>query len=309
MIYFLYGPNRYAIKTELHHLKAAFEQKFGTAGIEKKSGDDIAPGQLGEILQGASLFSAERLIILDNPGQQKALWEALLDWLPKVPDEVQLVIIEEQPDKRTKTFKELNKVARVIEAKELDEPSTRKWAQTYTQKHKATISPSDIAFLIERVGLDQTRLASELDKLFLHQQIDRELITELTEPTPQTTAFELLDAVLGRQGSRAQQILTELRGSEDPYRLFGLFASQIHALALVVAAGPHISSQQIAKEGGLHPFVVSKISRSAKGTSWQDVKEIIAITAELDDQLKGSSADPWLLLETALMRIATIRLL
>ncbi|PLS80900.1 hypothetical protein CYG49_04020, partial [Candidatus Saccharibacteria bacterium] len=154
MITFLFGSNRFALQSEVQRLQESFEEQFGPAGVEKFDGDDLAPARLGELLQGVSLFSSERMVILRSPGQQRALWDSLGEWMERVPDEVHLVIVQPSPDKRTRTFKLLQQHAVLFEARELDEPSARKWVIAYGAQRKRTITPKDAAHLIARVGLD-----------------------------------------------------------------------------------------------------------------------------------------------------------
>jgi DNA polymerase III subunit delta len=196
------------------------------------------------------------------------------------------------------------KTAETFEAGEMNVATAVSWLTKDAEARGGRMDRQKAQFLIERVGTNQSRLSHELDKLVVHPEITRQLIVDITEATPQATAFELLDAVLHRQVEKTQAMVSELQGAEDPYKLFGLFSSQVYTLAVVVTAGTKISSQQTAKDTGLHPYVIGKMSKVARRTSWKDVELMITQLADLDDKLKSSGADPWLLLETTLMKIA-----
>lgn len=305
MIYFLYGPNRHATLAKLRQLKQRFITKHGQHGLDQPDTESLQPHQLGELLQSVSLFAPRRMVVLQNVSQQKPVWEALEDWLPRIPDEVDAVIVETQPDKRTRTFKALTKQAEVFVADELTVPAAISWLIDGAKQRGREIKRPEAQLLVERVGLDQSRLANELNKLVQHDSISKELILELTEATPQATAFELLDAVLNKQPDKARRIVAEIQDSEEPYKLFGLFASQLHTLAIVVAAAGKIEQQQIAKDSGTHPYVLGKMASLAKKTSWTELQTMIQLWANLDETLKTTAADPWLALETTLMKIAT----
>jgi DNA polymerase III subunit delta len=138
----------------------------------------------------------------------------------------------------------------------------------------------------------------------VHDAITKELIEDLVEPTPQFTVFELLDAVMARNPKRAREVLFNLQAGEDPYKLFGLLANQVHILAMLVA-GKGKTPQEVASDAGAHPFVVRKLSGVSSHTTWPEVKTIIQHLVKLDEQLKSTGADPWLLLETSLMKITS----
>lgn len=305
MIHFLYGPNSYALLRKVQQLQRGFIAEYDTHGLERIDGENYPPERLPELLQGMSLFASHRMVILKNASQQRALWEALADWADKTLDEVQLVLVEANPDKRTKTFKALTKFTNVYVAENLSEGQATTWLVEEATSRNGHLTRKDAQFLIGRVGLDQGQLSSELDKLVVHDAINEGLIIDLTEASPHSTAFELLDAVIAAQPQRTKNIIDEIKGSEDPYKLFGLFSSQVHTLALVVAAGSKISAQQVAKDSGTHPFVISKISKAAHHIGWGEAKQIIDTTAELDDRMKSSGIDPWVLLESALIKTAS----
>jgi DNA polymerase-3 subunit delta len=87
--------------------------------------------------------------------------------------------------------------------------------------------------------------------------------------------------------------------------LFGLLASQVHTLAVVAAAGMR-TPDQIAKEAGLHPFVVRKTQGVARRLGAGNIKRIAYDVALCDAQLKSTGVDPWQLISLCLQKIATI---
>jgi DNA polymerase-3 subunit delta len=148
-------------------------------------------------------------------------------------------------------------------------------------------------------------LASELHKLIASGgDITTAKIDELVEPSPQTSAFELLDAVLQGQQVKAVELLARLKASEDPYKLFGLLVSQIQTLAVVASAAGK-APDVIAKEAGIHPFVVKKMQPLARRLRYAQLQAVIAAVALADTQMKSTGVEPWVLLATCLGKIAT----
>ncbi len=147
---------------------------------------------------------------------------------------------------------------------------------------------------------------NEIEKLASYQpQITRVAIDDLVEANPQADAFAVLDATFAGDAKKCAQLLATLKTGEDPYKFFGLLASQTHALAIIAAAGAR-PADQIAKIAGLHPFVVRKTQPLANKLGAKRVARITQIVADCDWQLKSTGADPWQLVEVALQKIAAM---
>lgn len=305
MIITLTGTNDYLIKQTLVGLAERFVSKFGVHSVERVSGEELEPARLPELLQGASLFAAERLVVVRDASKNKALWDVLASWLDRVPTETTLVIVESAPDKRTKTYKSLVKLSDLRELGERPEGELVTWLQQLAVSLEGEVDAQAARYLLGQVGTDQWRLSQEVEKLVnFSSVITKESIDELVEATPQASAFELLDGALGRKPEVVKNLLSKLAATEDPYRFFGLLTSQVQALAVVRSAGTR-APDVVAREAGLHPFVVRKTQNLARSTQAADLKAIIDNVAQCDIQLKSTGADPWLLLEQCLSKLAT----
>ncbi len=303
MVILLTGSNEFGIHNALTGLVKRFLSKHGSHALERVDGETLEPTRLPELLQGMSLFAAQRLVVLRDAGKNKPLWEALGEWAERVPAETTLVIVEPTPDKRTRTYKQLQKNGKLQEFAELREPELAKWAQTTAAALEGSLDAKAAAYLVQQSGTNQWLLLRELEKLINYTPtITVETIDLLVEPTPQAGAFELLDSVLNHNARKTSQLLAQLKTIEEPYKLFGLLVSQVHTLALVVSAQGK-SPDVIAKEASVHPFVVRKMQPLARGTSYGQLQEVIALVAQTDRQLKSSGVDPWLLLEQCLSKI------
>lgn len=303
MIILLTGPNEFLITQQLIGLMAQSVSAHGEHSVERISGDDIAPVDLPALLQGTSLFAPERLLVLQGAGKNKSLWESLGDWVERMPADTTLVIVEPQPDKRTKTYKQLAKHAQVREFTELPEPALLAWLQQAAENAGSTLDIAVARKLLAFCGSDQWRLSNELQKLSGYPVISAELIDELVEPSLQVSAFELLDAAFARKPDKVAGLLSRLASDEDPYRLFGLLAGQVHAVALASQAGGR-SPEQIAQLSGLHPFVVRKAQGVSRRLKERDVHAMVEAVAQCDDRLKTTGADPWLLVGECMGKIA-----
>lgn len=293
MIHLLSGENTYEIE---QHLKQIIVQFQGE--VEKYDGSELTLEMLPDLFMGQMLFVTERLIVLKNASENKTVWSVLSDWLEKAGG-TDVVLVEGKIDKRTKTYKWLQKNADVFESRSLQPSEAEQWLS----KQQPSLGRDVARFLVGYVGVDQWQLSNELEKLRLSgRELTEELVRELVEPTPQATSFELLDAAFARNHSLMDQRLPVIAHSEDPYKFFGLLSSQIYALALVQAADGR-SSNDIAKVSGVHPYVLQKVSTLARQTSRTQLMALVDRLASLDTNLKSRSVDPWVQIRSFLLQI------
>ena len=115
MIYLIIGTNAYRAQYELQQLVKALDVR-----PEKIDAASLDLNKLADTVRGLSLFQERRLIVIERLSERKDLWDKLGEWTSDIAAETYLVLIEPRPDKRTKTFKTLQKTAKLIEATPLN---------------------------------------------------------------------------------------------------------------------------------------------------------------------------------------------
>lgn len=302
MITILSGENNFEVTRAIKKLVDAFD-----GASEKIDGSELDKKQLPDLLAGATLFADKRLIIIKNLSENKPLWTDFADFLPRISDDIHVVLVEQKPDKRTKTYKELQKVANAQEFIVWTERDTKK-AEEWVIKEAAqldfTLDKKSAETLIRRVGVDQWQLFGALEKLSLVDEITPAVIENIIEANPTENVFHLFDAALKGDRVKVQQMIRTLQLTEDPYRLFGLLSGQVFQLtALVVGERP---SGEVAKDIGVHPYALSQLSSHAKNLGKTKAKKIVNSFAEADADMKSLGIEPWILVERALLKTADI---
>lgn len=302
MITLLTGPNTYTIAEAIRERTRLFSGQ-----AETYDASELEPRHLPDLFTGVSLFAPERLIVLRGVASNRTLWTELEQWIEKVPAETEMIVVESNPDKRTKTYKQLQKHGTIKEHKELDVSALKTWLQNHARKHQIELAPDVASYFINYVGHDQWRLGSELQKLLLADKpITHELIQDVVEPYPEATAFELLDAVFKRDARRVEELIGLLRVREDPYQFFGLLSSQVFAV-LAIGAADSRRPADVASDMSLHPFVVSKLTPVAREFGGSRVGRLIESLAHCDVRIKTSGVDPWHQLQLTLLSMCTTR--
>lgn len=303
VITLLYGENDFALKQYLRKIVAGFENK---TAIEKLDGDQVDLNDLPSLLSGATLFSNKRLIIIYDVSANKNLWAKLADYSEQVRQpadgDTHLILVETAPDKRTRTFKLLQKNADVREFKNINEAEAITWLIGESKKLDMQLDRNLAEKIVARSGVDQWKLHFGLQKLTYVNEINFETIEQQIETSPQANVFELIDASLSHSPDRVRKLVEIAASQEDPYFFFGLLSSQL--FQLVTLALSDKSPSEVATDLGVHPYPLQKLSGLAKKLSTSEAKRIANILGECDDALKRSGAEPWLVLEQALMKLA-----
>jgi DNA polymerase III delta subunit len=294
MIQFFTGDNSFEIDRAVHALSDSFQGE-----VQKIDGSELALRDLPDLLMSTTLFSDKRLVIIKDLSSNKTIWPLLPDWLDRVSDDVDLILIDEKPDKRTATYKVLKEAVHEFPA--WTDRDTAK-AETWLLQQDLKLDKKSAHRIVERVGVDQWQLSSALEKLRFLDEITEETIDETINARPSENVFNLFETALRGNAAKVHQMIATLELTEDAYQIFALLASQAFQLAAIQATG---AGDNPAKDFGIHPFVVSKLSNYARNLSTKEIRAIIKAFADADADIKLSRAEPWLLVERALLVVAT----
>lgn len=298
MIRLLVGDNDFEKARTLREIVAASKLT-----AEKYDGASLNLAQLPDLIMGATLFSPRRLVIIRDLSENAAVWPKLADMLDKVSDDIDLVLVETSPDKRTSTYKKLAQAATVIEHAALTERDFYKavdWLMEEAAKLKIKLGRDLAELIARRVGPDQWQLFHALEKLSLVDSITREVIESVIDANPTESVFGLLELAVEGDRGKLKATLDVLETTEDPHRLLALLSTQAFQLAAVATAG----NDNPAKDFGIHPYVAGRLKKLASSIGRQRVGRIVRLLAEADDNLKTSKAEPWMLIEQVLLKIA-----
>ena len=300
MLLLLFGENSYERSQALNQRLADF-----SGSIERLDAENLKPADLADLFFSTNLFASSRLIVVRAAADNKPLWTELANWLTKADHETNLIFVEDKLDKRSKTYKQFQKLAGVHEYLAYGAKDTARltsWLSQRAQAMDVDLTSQLARQLIDRVGLDQWRLASALEQLAVFPSLSSKLIDEIVPLSIEENVFELFELALKGDRARLQQVIASLSLSEEPYKVFGLLSAQLIQLAaLTLSDGP---AGQVAKDIGAHPFVLSKLDRFAKQLSKADLARVIAIFDQADADLKSSATPPWLIIERCLLKLA-----
>jgi DNA polymerase III delta subunit len=311
MITLLTGENSFEVESELGQLVAAFD---GTP--EKFDGAELEARQLPDLLMGMSLFAEKRLVIIRGLSGSKQAWSALPELMERMSDDIHLVLVESSPDKRTKTYKALQKSAEIKEFSpwtERDSGKAERWAVAEAKQMGVKLDTPSARLIVQRSlimpekgqpVIDQWRIINSLEKLSVLNEVTVEAVEKYIDVQPVESVFTLLETALKGNLPVLRRLLDDLEPSEDPFKVFGLLTSQAFQLAALAVTDQ--SPNETAKAIGAHPFVAGKLAPLARRLGQGGAKKTVLILAKADEDMKVSKAAPWVLIDQALMKIALV---
>lgn len=311
MLYLLVGEN-------VFQRDEAVAKIINDRAFERVEGESITPERLGEVMAGQTLFDGDVVKVIDNASVNAATWASISDWVERGVSS-DIILTEQKVDKRTKTYKILKDNAKIIECDfwtDRQKPKAISWLKAYAREQGVDVPTDLYDEMIERATrpsdvskdavIDQQRLARAVKQLKHAEKINREILDTVLAPLAHENAFGLLASTLEGDIDRVRETLHNLRRDQDGHRLLGLLSSQIASLVGLIL-GKDRSIDAVAKDIGAHPYALQQLARYRQQISRNEVSRIVDLMADADLRLKNSQADPWVLIEKALVEIAVNR--
>lgn len=299
MIYLIHGENAYLQEVELQKITKATD-----VAPERIDVDALSLNTLADLVRGGSLFATKRLVVIRELSSDAMLFGRLAEWAGEVPDETTIVLLERKLDKRTKAYKAIIKAATVITADSLTERDVRmavEWLRTVAKQYNVSLSSAQVSQMVERAlvasekassrVIDQMQLAHAVKALAGTKEVSDDMIATVLPQAMVDSVFDMLEIAARRESTRLDILLSDMARTEDGHRAFALLSGQWAQLAAVATLGG--SSQSIATELGLHPFVAKKMQEMANRFTSSEIRTLTQLLADLDIATKTSQAGPW----------------
>jgi hypothetical protein len=297
MIHLLYGDNEF-------EKQAALVSLVGDADVVRYDGEELTLADMQEITIGQILFSQSAVYVISKLSENSDIWSRLSELL--FDDDKTVILLEGKLDKRTKTYKWLQKTAKTQEFLPLSDrqkPKLISWCEAQARERGYKLTRMQIGTLIDRLGFDQLRLSNFLDQLALVKEITDELIDQLVPLARSENVFDLFVAALSKDYETVHNIISYLEsesGVDGAYQTMGLLASQAtNVTALVLAGG---DNKTVAADLSVNPYVLQRLSSSARTIDIEHLRQINDALFQADLQMKTTGINPWLLIEAALVQ-------
>lgn len=288
----LTGNNAFGLRRRVDELTDKFVAENGELALERIEAQDKDLQAIIEAVQSLPFLANRKMVVVRDLSANKPAAEAIEQIISSTTNSTDLIIYEPVLDRRTNYFKVLKSQTQLEEFNELEARELAGWLVEEAKNRGSELGFADANYLVERVGAHQQMLAMELEKLLTYEpKITRENIEHMSEPTPQSKIFELLEAAFGGNKKRALKLYDEQRAQKvEPQAILAMIGWQLHLLALA-KKGTGRTAGQIAKEAGLNPYPVTKAMGLAAKMDDNRLKTLANEAFELDYKGKTTTLD------------------
>lgn len=308
-VYCLYGEEAYLKRSFKVRLREAI-LNGDTMNYHYFEGKDADVRSIIDAADTMPFFADYRLVLIEDSGLFKKEADALVKYLPDMPETTILLFVESQMDKRSKLYKAINSRGYVVELKRQEPAYLEKWILSILKKEGRQITRNTMTEFLERTGNDMDLIRCELDKLLSYTE-GRDVIT--SEDVEQVGSvqitghiFDMVSAISARNRAKALALYNDLLAlKEPPMRILFLIARQFNQLLQVRQLSDSGMDQgTIAKKLSLNPYIAGKIRSQARSFSPDALKEAVTACVEAETAVKTGSLTDQLAVEMLLVQLS-----
>ncbi len=312
MVFILYGTVDYLINKTID--KIVNDNKIDEFNINKY---DLTNNLLTEIINDASsmsLFGDKKIIIVNNAyiftsSTKKYIEQdlnALENYLNNINTNTFLIFVvnEEKLDERKKITKLVDKIGKIIECNNVDNITMIKELLDDYQ-----MSDQNVKYLLERVGNNSTLLNTEIEKIKIYKDTDKNITKEdidlLTSKSLEVNNFKLINAIINGDKLNALNLYHErIKLNEEPIAIIVTLANQIRIMYQVkqLYLDGH-TENSIASILKIHPYRVKLANQNSKKYDADKLLTYLKKLADLDINIKTGRIDKTLGLELLIISL------
>lgn len=307
-VYLLYGDEDYLKLQYKNKLLRALVTEGDTMNFSRFEGKEAQVPALIDLAETMPFFAEHRVILVEDSGFFKNAAPQLAEYLPDMPETTCMIFIEKEVDKRSKTYKSLKDIGRMVEFKTPDEKMLTRWVLTVLQKNGKKLTQPTMQLFLEKAGNSMGNIDRELEKLICYVG-DREIIQmddveEICTGQTENRIFDMIHMMAEKRQKEALELYYDLLAlKEPPMRILFLLVRQFNILLQVktmVAAG--MEQNQIADRAGLRSFTIRRYRSEAGHFSVQKLKEALRDCARAEEDVKTGRLDDRLSVELILVK-------
>ena len=289
------------------------------AGMEELNETLLEDAPADEIIAASEtlpFLADQRLVILrDHPaltGRAEAE-EKLLNYLPSVPPTTLLLFYcTRKPDGRKKLYTAIKKLNGIVTFQPMKDRELTSFVTDAFRREGRECDERTADMLIFTCGTDSRKLLSEIAKIASHdpgQPVRPEEIELLATPSAECTVFQMVDAVVAHQNSRAFTLMrNQLRAGTDRVFMLSMLLRQFRLLQ-------HVKIMQYEKQPvsairsalGVPPFAVEQYLRQASAYTGGQVRDASNLCFETEYAIKSGRLNAEGALEAVMLKLLNIR--
>ena len=306
-IYLLYGEEAFLKNSYKNRLKEAIIGD-DTMNFARFEGKGLDVDELIRLADTMPFFAERRLILVEDSGFFKSASDALVQYLPSMPDTTILLFVETEVDNRNRLYKKVKDMGYAAELNRQDSAQLARWVGGILTREQKKITKHTMELFLSMAGDDMENIRMELEKLISYT-LGREVITDedvLAVCTVQVTnrIFEMVSAIVNRQPRKAMDLYEDLLTlKEPPMRILFLIARQFNQLLQVKdLMGKGMDKGTIASKLKMQPFVVGKTMPQARQFGREQILSYVEFCVETEEAVKSGRLQDRLAVELLITR-------
>lgn len=310
-VYLLYGEEAYLKKQYRDKLKHTLVNTDDTMNFSVYEGKDINVKELIDLAETLPFFQEKRMILVEGSGLFKNSNEELAEYLAQVPETTCIVFVEDEIDKRSKTFKAADKYGCAVDFVTPGEDMLVRWILGKIQRENKKITQSVLQLFLTKTGKDMENIEKELEKLLCytlnHEEITAEDVETICIGQTENKIFDMIDAISCGNRKQALDYYYDLLAlKEAPMRILFLIARQFQNLLLIKSmSAKGYPPQNIAKTAGMPSFAVQKNIRQAKSFHIKQIEQALFDCGQTEEDIKTGRITDQLGVELLIVKYST----
>lgn len=297
-VYFLHGDEAFYID-EIVDLAAGSildegERDFNQTVVYAK---DTSPIDVLDAATRLPMMSERQVVIVKEAQEYKkaAQWAVFEQYFESPSATTVLIFAHKYKkfDKRSKIYKILKKNAVVFESVGVKEYQLSGWITNYIHDKEYQITSKATALLVEFVGNDLTRIANELEKLFIlvpqSEQINEKHIEKHIGISKDYNVFELTNAILEKDVLKANKIVRYF-GQNPKATHITIVLGNLHTLYQRLFKAHFAKTEdprKLASMLGIHPYPAKEILLNKRKHPAKIISRNFSLLRQYDLMAKG----------------------
>ena len=309
-VYLLCGEEAYLRNQYKKKLRDALAADGDTMNYSYYEGKDINPRAVIDMAETLPFFADRRVLMIENSGFFKNKCEELADYMSVIPESTNFIFVETEVDKRSRFYKEVKKVGRVVEFGTQKEDTLVKWILGMLKKENKNITRDTLQMFLTKTGSDMQMIKNELDKLVAYTEgrdvITAEDVEEVCVTQTTNRIFDMVNAIAEGNQKKALELYEDLLSlKEPPMRILFLIARQFKQLYQVkLPTKEGLPSAEIAKQAGIVPFAMKKYQAQAKSFTAEELRNAVEECVAGEEAVKTGKMNDRLSVELLIIKYA-----
>ena len=153
-IYLLYGEEAFLKNSYKNRLKEAIIGD-DTMNFARSEGKGLDVDELSRLADTMPFFAERRLILVEDSGFFKSASDALVQYLPSMPDTTILLFVETEVDKRNRLYKKVKDMGYAAELNRQDSAQLARWAGGILTREQKKITKHTMEVFLSIAGDDK----------------------------------------------------------------------------------------------------------------------------------------------------------